>query len=119
MFGLEKSQVKVIHKLALGRVEFLKITPKMGDESQTATLPAGKFGHRIVDLRRGRFACQFGGHIVLTRRQVAERLSVSISTINRLLIKGELRGVHVGRSVRISESEVETFLMRGGTSHEG
>ena len=117
--SLVNLQAKVIHRLSQGRVEFSKITPTIMNESPTATLPTGKLGHNPVDLKKGRFTCNLKGVFMLSRRQVADTLSVSISTVNRLLQRGELRGVHVGRSVRISEVEVEAFLMRGGSSHEG
>ena len=119
MIGLGNSLVKVIHRLGQGRVELSKITRTIMNESPTATLPIGKVGHNLVDLKKGRFTCHLKGVFMLSRRQVAETLSVSISTVNRLLQRGELRGVHVGRSVRISESEVEAYLMRGGSAHEG
>lgn len=119
MIGLGNYLVKVIHRLGQGRVEVSKITRKIMNESPTVTLPIGKVGQNLVDLKKGRFTCYLIGVFVLSRRQVAETLSVSISTVNRLLQRGELRGFHVGRSVRIPESEVEAFLMRGGSGHEG
>ena len=119
LMSLVNLQAKVIHRLSQGRVEFSKITPTIMNESPTATLPTGKLGHGLVNLRKGGFANDSEGSFMLTKRQVAETLSVSIATVNRLLQRGELRGVHVGRSVRISEAEVEAFLMRGGSSHEG
>jgi len=119
LISLGNFLVKVIHRLGHGRVELSKITRKIMNESPTVTLPIGKVGHNPVDLMKGRFTCHLVGVFMLSRRQVAEPLSVSISTVNRLLQRGELRGVHVGRSVRISESEVEAFLMRGGSAHEG
>jgi len=120
LIGLGNSLVKVIHRLGQGRGELSKITRTIMNESPTATLPTtGRVGHNLVDLKKGRFTCHLKGVFMLSRRQVAETLSVSISTVNRLLQRGELRGVHVGRSVRISESEVEAYLMRGGSAHEG
>jgi excisionase family DNA binding protein len=49
---------------------------------------------------------------VLTRREAAGVLKVSTRTIDRLLDRGALRAVRIGRSVRIPKTELERFVMR-------
>ncbi len=47
---------------------------------------------------------------LLTRRQVAERLSLSTKTIDRLIRSGALPSHHIGRSVRVSEADLAAFV---------
>jgi excisionase family DNA binding protein len=51
---------------------------------------------------------------LLTRKQVAERLKVSISTIRKYVRNGELKGVQVSTrgDRRFSEEEVASFIKR-------
>ena len=44
--------------------------------------------------------------------EVQQLLNVSRATVNRLLDRGELRRVHIGRAVRIPSEEVEAFVLR-------
>jgi len=46
----------------------------------------------------------------LTVPQVAERLSVHPKTVYNMLVRGELRGVKVGRVWRVPAEELEVFL---------
>lgn len=50
---------------------------------------------------------------MLTIKQVAEALSVSVMTIVRYLAKGRIRGVRVGKSWRISQEELERIKREG------
>ncbi|HEX4904020.1 MAG TPA: helix-turn-helix domain-containing protein [Acidimicrobiales bacterium] len=49
----------------------------------------------------------------LTVQEVAELMRVSTMTVYRLIKAGELRAARVGRSYRLREDEVETYLARG------
>jgi excisionase family DNA binding protein len=51
----------------------------------------------------------------LTVQEVAQLMRVSTMTVYRLIKAGELRAARVGRSFRLRESEVETYLQRGST----
>ena len=44
--------------------------------------------------------------------EVQRLLNVSRATVNRLLDRGELRRVHIGRAVRIPSEDVEDFVQR-------
>jgi len=44
--------------------------------------------------------------------EVQRLLNVSRSRVNRLLERGELRRVHIGRAVRIPSEEVEALVQR-------
>ena len=52
----------------------------------------------------------------LTVQEVAELMRVSTMTVYRLIKAGDLRAVRVGRSYRLREREVETYLQRGTAS---
>lgn len=61
--------------------------------------------------------------ILLTRREAAHMLGISIDSLARLLDGSELRAVRVGRSVLVPTSEVESFVTRrlataAGTNEE-
>ena len=51
---------------------------------------------------------------LLTRQEVAERLKLSLVTIDRLRRRKELDCVKLGRSVRIPAESVTTYLLRKG-----
>lgn len=48
--------------------------------------------------------------LLLTISEAAELLSLSRATLYRALARGDVRAVHVGRSVRISRTELERFV---------
>ena len=43
--------------------------------------------------------------------EVADALSVSVSTVRRLVDRGELPVVHIGRSVRVRNVDVRRFVV--------
>jgi excisionase family DNA binding protein len=55
---------------------------------------------------------EVANRLLLSRREAAGALGISIDTLVRLLDRGELRAVRVGRSVRVPRSEVESFVER-------
>lgn len=52
--------------------------------------------------------------LLLTREQVAERLSLSVVSVDRLRRQQELKTVKLGRAVRITVESVSAFLLRKG-----
>ena len=52
---------------------------------------------------------------LLTAEQAAEYLGVSHWTVRRLIARGELRGVYLGRLLRVRPSDLEAFLSSAGT----
>jgi len=50
--------------------------------------------------------------VLLTRRDAADALGISVDTLVRLLDRGELRAVRIGRSVLVPEAEVNSFVER-------
>jgi excisionase family DNA binding protein len=49
----------------------------------------------------------------LTVQEVADLMRVSTMTVYRLIKAGDLRAARVGRSYRLREAEVESYLQRG------
>lgn len=49
----------------------------------------------------------------LTVHEVADLMRVSTMTVYRLIKAGDLRAARVGRSYRVREADVETYLQRG------
>jgi len=47
---------------------------------------------------------------ILTKQQVAEHLNISKRTIDRLIFSGQLNAYKIGRSVRISQEQLDEFL---------
>lgn len=60
--------------------------------------------------------CDDSPPVALTIGQTARRLAVSPMTIRRLLARGELSRVAVGRSVRVLARSVDELAERGGVS---
>jgi len=54
----------------------------------------------------------------VTMKNVAEMLSVSLSTVRRLVDSGELRTLKVRRSVRIPEESLKAYVERNTTGEE-
>ena len=54
--------------------------------------------------------------VALTIPEAARRLAVSPMTIRRLLARGELTRVRVGRSVRVLASSVAALAAKGGVA---
>lgn len=50
------------------------------------------------------------GDRLLTRKETAERLNVSLVTLWRLVKDGDLHACKIGRNVRITESELQRYL---------
>ena len=48
--------------------------------------------------------------LVLTIREAAQALKIIRSTMYELLRRGEIRSVHMGRSLRIPKAEVHDYL---------
>lgn len=55
--------------------------------------------------------------VALTIADAARRLAVSPMTIRRLLARGALSRVAVGRSVRVLARSVDELAERGGVAH--
>jgi excisionase family DNA binding protein len=53
---------------------------------------------------------------LLTLREVANYLHVHTGTLYRLLKKGQLQGLRVGRDFRFDIREVDDWIGKGGTS---
>ena len=51
-------------------------------------------------------------NILISISKVQRLLNVSRATVNRLLDRGEMRRVHIGRSVRIPMEDVEAYVQR-------
>ena len=51
----------------------------------------------------------------LTVLEVADQLRVSTMTVYRLIKSGELRAVRVGKSYRVREEDVDSYLARSYT----
>ncbi len=49
---------------------------------------------------------------VFTRHEVAKRLKVSLSTVDRWLAEGTLKKIQIGGSVRITETEIQRHLQQ-------
>ena len=47
---------------------------------------------------------------LLTVAETASRLGVSTKTVRRVIARGELHAVHIGRAVRIDPEEIERLI---------
>jgi excisionase family DNA binding protein len=52
-------------------------------------------------------------HVAYTISQAARSLTVSPRTIRRMIGRGELRALHIGRAVRIPVAELEAYTRLG------
>ena len=52
---------------------------------------------------------------LLTVHEVADQLRVSTMTVYRLIKNGELRAMRVGKSFRLREEDVDTYLSNAYT----
>jgi excisionase family DNA binding protein len=47
---------------------------------------------------------------LLTPKEVADRLQVSIRTVRRLITSGQLKALHIGRLLRITPAALEAYV---------
>lgn len=47
---------------------------------------------------------------LLTKQDACERLSISRATLDRIIARGELQVIHVGRQVRIHPDDLSTYI---------
>lgn len=47
---------------------------------------------------------------LLTRKETAQKLGLSLPTVDRLIAKGDLPAVRLGRSVKIHEELLDTWI---------
>jgi len=76
------------------------ISPRLSPEKVKTKCPMKGTGHG----KRGKY--------MHTKKTFAELLQISESTVNRLIDNGEITPLRIGRSVRITESEVARFILR-------
>jgi excisionase family DNA binding protein len=50
--------------------------------------------------------------VLLTKKEAADRLRVSVRSLDRLRSMGQLKTVKVRGSVRITDSELERFIIK-------
>ena len=50
--------------------------------------------------------------MLLTRKEVAAKLKLSVRTIDSLIMLKELPAVRIGKSVRVTESALQTYVNR-------
>ena len=51
---------------------------------------------------------------LLTAEQVAQQFQIAIKTVQRLVLRGELRAVRVGKLYRFERAEIEAYRKRSG-----
>lgn len=56
---------------------------------------------------------------VYSTKQAAELLHISKSTLYELIKKGEINSYKVGRNIRLSQEDIETYLQRSRNEQEG
>ena len=75
--------------------------------------------------RRSAHHAPVAGRLLMTKSEVAERLSVSVRTVERLVAAGRLTQVYVEHSARIRVNDLEAFVESlpaspaSGSSHHG
>ena len=99
---------------------FLRKSKKSSELRQIVRFPGqyvyavglAAFNRRATSRMRGKAS------MMLTRQQAADYFGVSLSTIQRLIKAQELEAIKVGRSVRISDKAIKTFMDRKRFSNE-
>lgn len=84
-----------------------KVSPRPGRISRlTLTLI------RALQNKKGNINEHKESAVLRNKHQTAEYLGVSLSTVNRLIFRGQLKQVKIGRSVRIAEEALADFISR-------
>jgi excisionase family DNA binding protein len=50
--------------------------------------------------------------MLLTRKEVAAKLKLSVRTIDSLIVLKELPAIRIGKSVRVTETALQTYVTR-------
>ncbi len=56
---------------------------------------------------------------LLTGKDIAHLLKISSSQAYKIMRRGELPAVHIGRSIRVKPEDLETFITQNTTSYGG
>lgn len=48
---------------------------------------------------------------IYTRKEVADSLGISVRTVNRLILEGEIKSVKIGRARRFTEDHVKKLII--------
>jgi excisionase family DNA binding protein len=56
---------------------------------------------------------------LLTGKDVAHLLKISSSQAYKIMRRGELPAVHIGRSIRVKPEDLETYIAQNTTSYGG
>ena len=118
LMPLVNLQVKPVFKtsfLCAFRSFYFEICPKT-----IATTPpvSGCVGSYDTVPKTGKGVVTSNGGFVYTKQQIAEKLSVSVATVNRLIQSGALESVRIRRCVRISNESFSNFIQDLGGSDE-
>ncbi len=81
-------------------------------EAVSGKLPAWVFDTDQSDQRQSKTSPPAASH--LTVQEVAAQLRVSQRTVRRLISRGQLQVVRIGRSVRITPAAIEAMLEANG-----
>jgi len=49
---------------------------------------------------------------MLTKKDVSKNLNISTKTVDRLILRGQLKALKIGRSIRIPQDELDEFIKR-------
>ena len=76
------------------------------------SLRYGETGQTFVSSEHDRNLMEFHMPSLMTIPQVQKECGISRSTVYRLIKNGELKPVHIGRSVRLDRTDVEEMVLR-------
>ena len=54
---------------------------------------------------------EMAGEILYTPEELAQKLKISKYTVYEMIKRGEIEAHHIGRNIRVSESQLENYLM--------
>lgn len=55
------------------------------------------------------------GHSLLTRKEAAQKLRISLFTLDKLISSNKLPSITIGRKRLIEKDQFESFIQKGGS----
>ena len=55
---------------------------------------------------------------LFSKKEISEKLNISVRTVDRLLKRGELEALRIGRLIRVTQDQLDQFLEKSALNHD-
>jgi excisionase family DNA binding protein len=55
---------------------------------------------------------------LFSKKEISEKLNISVRTVDRLLKRRELEALRIGRLIRVTQDQLDQFLEKSALNHD-